>query len=283
MQRKKFFDENTKQWWNPQTGGANIPALNKLLKPFEIQFSDKIYSGSVRLKPAEEKTQDQMRFIYNSGSSLSVFPGEGLVIKVPLRDEVVQELKGVNVVTKEVPVLGLLQTESDGGRIVAFGDSSCMDNSFSKEDLCFWLVRLFLDFTLDGIVDQLFSDIGSDFLPAEHLPPPAYNPVSTFGQYSKVQGRVLPQCQMTSGPISIGSDESLESDEDLDSIIQPSLRLLPFFFPCNNIHSFIHSNCINRRLLLSALRSPYFTCGSQARNKGQRFIPDWVIFLNEGV
>ena len=27
----RFFDENTKQWWTPLTGGANVPALNALL------------------------------------------------------------------------------------------------------------------------------------------------------------------------------------------------------------------------------------------------------------
>ena len=24
----KFYDENTRKWWTPITGGANIPALN---------------------------------------------------------------------------------------------------------------------------------------------------------------------------------------------------------------------------------------------------------------
>ena len=24
----KFFDENTRNWWTPITGGANVPALN---------------------------------------------------------------------------------------------------------------------------------------------------------------------------------------------------------------------------------------------------------------
>ncbi|ETE64645.1 Membrane-bound transcription factor site-1 protease [Ophiophagus hannah] len=31
MRKVKFYDENTRQWWMPDTGGANIPALNDLL------------------------------------------------------------------------------------------------------------------------------------------------------------------------------------------------------------------------------------------------------------
>ncbi|KFM77341.1 Membrane-bound transcription factor site-1 protease, partial [Stegodyphus mimosarum] len=31
MKKVKFYDENTRQWWMPDTGGANIPALNDLL------------------------------------------------------------------------------------------------------------------------------------------------------------------------------------------------------------------------------------------------------------
>jgi hypothetical protein len=27
----RFYDENTRLWWIPDTGGANIPALNELL------------------------------------------------------------------------------------------------------------------------------------------------------------------------------------------------------------------------------------------------------------
>lgn len=38
MTKIKFFDENTRQWWMPSTGGANVPALNDLLRPWNISF-----------------------------------------------------------------------------------------------------------------------------------------------------------------------------------------------------------------------------------------------------
>lgn len=46
MQKVKFYDENTRQWWVPNTGGANIPALNNLLfENWKIAFSDKVMRG----------------------------------------------------------------------------------------------------------------------------------------------------------------------------------------------------------------------------------------------
>jgi len=37
MEKIRFFDENTRQWWTPLTGGANVPALNELLAPCVAQ------------------------------------------------------------------------------------------------------------------------------------------------------------------------------------------------------------------------------------------------------
>lgn len=47
MRKIKFFDENTRQWWVPETGGANIPALNLLMEPWGIAFSDRVFYGKV--------------------------------------------------------------------------------------------------------------------------------------------------------------------------------------------------------------------------------------------
>ena len=40
MKRKvEFFDDNTHSLWRPLTGGANVPALNRLLTPYGIGLS----------------------------------------------------------------------------------------------------------------------------------------------------------------------------------------------------------------------------------------------------
>ena len=72
MKKVKFYDENTRydmkstfplynldvlscfgvvfrQWWLPDTGGANIPALNELLQPFDMALSDKVFEGDFKL------------------------------------------------------------------------------------------------------------------------------------------------------------------------------------------------------------------------------------------
>ena len=48
MSRMRFFDDNTRSWWEPATGGGNIPALNDLLQPLGLAFGDAVLQGDVR-------------------------------------------------------------------------------------------------------------------------------------------------------------------------------------------------------------------------------------------
>jgi hypothetical protein len=45
----KFFDDNTRSWWTPITGGANVPALNDLLAPHNISLGERILQGKATL------------------------------------------------------------------------------------------------------------------------------------------------------------------------------------------------------------------------------------------
>lgn len=45
MRKIKFYDENTRQWWMPDTGGVNVPAINTLLSHWDMAFSDQVYEG----------------------------------------------------------------------------------------------------------------------------------------------------------------------------------------------------------------------------------------------
>ena len=49
MDKVRFFDENTRQWWVPDTGGANVPALNELLKNFDVEFGDGVSEGDFQV------------------------------------------------------------------------------------------------------------------------------------------------------------------------------------------------------------------------------------------
>ena len=49
MRKIKFYDENTRQWWMPDTGGVNVPALNGLLSQWNMAFSDQVYEGEFEI------------------------------------------------------------------------------------------------------------------------------------------------------------------------------------------------------------------------------------------
>jgi membrane-bound transcription factor site-1 protease len=51
MKKVKFFDENTRQWWIPVTGGANVPALNELMASWGIAFGDTVLEGDFTIGP----------------------------------------------------------------------------------------------------------------------------------------------------------------------------------------------------------------------------------------
>lgn len=75
----KFFDENTKQWWIPVTGGSNIPALNDLLAPHGISLGSNVYHGEFEM--GDKKVH------YASGSHITSFPNEGIVIAKLLKNQ----------------------------------------------------------------------------------------------------------------------------------------------------------------------------------------------------
>ena len=51
MKKVNFYDENTRQWWVPVTGGANVPALNDLLGGWGVALGDTVLQGRVSLPP----------------------------------------------------------------------------------------------------------------------------------------------------------------------------------------------------------------------------------------
>lgn len=79
MKKIKFYDENTRQWWMPDTGGANVPALNELLQPWGIALSSEVLEGEFRL--------DEHKVSYASGTSLARFPADGHIIARSLNNQ----------------------------------------------------------------------------------------------------------------------------------------------------------------------------------------------------
>ncbi|CAN6456446.1 unnamed protein product [Victoria cruziana] len=153
MVKMRFFDDNTRSWWTPVTGGANIPAINELLKPFGIAFGDKILNGDFSINGEQSH--------YASGSDIVQFPLDGYLHKFRLHDSsesgATQNILQASGMTKvESAILGLV--EMGGGRVAVYGDSNCLDSSHMVTN-CYWLLQKMLDFTSKKVKDPvIFSD-----------------------------------------------------------------------------------------------------------------------------
>ncbi|XP_075216075.1 membrane-bound transcription factor site-1 protease isoform X1 [Lycorma delicatula] len=196
MRKVKFFDENTRQWWMPDTGGVNVPALNDLLSSWSIALGDRVFDG--------EFTLGDNTVYFASGTTIARFPENGIVLSFPLKDQG-SEVLGIEVKNIEkVPILGLLQTQSldktPSGRIVVYGDSNCLDNSHLQKD-CFWMLSAMLDFTSNGHMISLFADNKVKFTSKNNDLPQRMEGNHLY-RYSKVlenrmgslQTRPLPPC-----------------------------------------------------------------------------------------
>nr|CAD7194247.1 unnamed protein product [Timema douglasi] len=72
------FDAS-QQWWMPDTGGANIPALNDLLSSWGIALGDRVFEGDFMFGDHD--------MYYASGTSIARFPKDGIVITHILKDQ----------------------------------------------------------------------------------------------------------------------------------------------------------------------------------------------------
>ena len=122
-EKTKFFDDNTRKLWDALTGGSNIPAINDLLYSFKIQFNN--YAGSTTFN----YKNDQIKF--QSGNSIGKFPKNGYLLFNDLKSDYNDKIN------RNVPILGLYDIGKydinypNGGKIVVFGDSTCLDSNFN--------------------------------------------------------------------------------------------------------------------------------------------------------
>ncbi|KAK8955374.1 hypothetical protein KSP40_PGU015142 [Platanthera guangdongensis] len=183
MVKMRFFDDNTRSWWTPVTGGANIPAINDLLAPLGIAFGGKILSGDFSINGEQSR--------YASGTDIVKFPGGGYLHSFEFQDNSETGGKQNLGVSKESSILGLV--EIGAGRVVVYGDSNCLDSSHMVTN-CFWLLRKMMDFTNRNVKDpMLFSDSSRISFPMheDRSRLPSRRTDVNFSIYSGVVGREL--------------------------------------------------------------------------------------------
>eukprot|EP00898_Chlorokybus_atmophyticus_P007485 jgi/Chlat1/7738/Chrsp66S07212 len=194
MVKMRFFDDNTRSWWTPATGGANIPAINDLLAGFGIAFGDNILNGQINM--------GRGRATYAAGVPIIRFPAGGMLHSFALseRDASVSHVpESGQQSAGEHAVLGLWQhspSQGAGGRVVAYGDSNCLDSSHQVLN-CYWLLRKLLEFCMHGSHDaELFpphKHALHEPLGSADMPMPLRRTDVNFSEYSQVLGRT-PQC-----------------------------------------------------------------------------------------
>ena len=163
MERIRFFDENTREWWTPVTGGANVIELNLLLQHWNITLdTSRVLAGFYGLLGAPA-----LRARFASGAAIASFPSGEIGGRVAyahgLATEVVEQQGNVGVGSKSkpVPILGFYSTAAaktpgggNGGRIVVYGDSNCIDASHLN-GACWWLLEAALAFATRGEIGDI--------------------------------------------------------------------------------------------------------------------------------
>ncbi|RLO11664.1 hypothetical protein DYB28_010659, partial [Aphanomyces astaci] len=116
-----LWDATTLSTWQPVTGGANVPAINTLLAGFGVGLSSHVWSN--------------VELLYLSGSALIDLPDPSFVLYANLTQDTnkKEDDRGVSMGLfkqdmKEMAIAAMVQIQG-GGRIVVYGDSSCVDSS----------------------------------------------------------------------------------------------------------------------------------------------------------
>ena len=131
MESLKFFDDNTHYEWHAATGGANVPALNDLLKDFGIQFGGEVTEDSIVF--------DDDQVIVSSGTHITRAPAGAYLHS----ERMTQRGK------TEGDYAFLSLFEAGKGRIFAFVDSNCVDSSHMRGQ-CFGFARKGVEFAVGG-------------------------------------------------------------------------------------------------------------------------------------
>jgi len=92
---------------------------------------------------------------YASGTSISKFPADGVIIREDLKNQGYEVMTGSSIAATQVPILGLHQVQNvlesgvevNGGRVALYGDSNCLDNSHLQKGraLYFFCVTILLE------------------------------------------------------------------------------------------------------------------------------------------
>jgi len=224
MKSLKFLDDNTHFEWEAATGGANVPALNDLLRNFGVQFGGDVFEGSV------DVGADSV--VVSSGTHVSRAPAGAYLHSS-------KELKardGSNRDGGSSAFLALVR--ADRGRVFAYVDSNCLDSSHAK-GLCFGFARKGVEFAVGGACDAAHCDdakrLDDDW--SDGRPLPERRDDVDFSQFSTVLGGR----PGNEGSMTCGANSPLEFHEFKASYTDLPGRLKPRPVDARNASSSVES------------------------------------------
>jgi len=198
LKNVEFFDDNTRCLWKPITGGANLPALNALLAPFDIAFGSRIFTGI-------QKSDIYGKMRISSGTSIVRAPAGASLLHAELEEELIID-EGTSSTTKDsgnpikvtIPILVALDTSKtletlgEGGKVVVHGDSTCFEASTGAQYLsCKKLLLSILDYMLeDDAVFAGLEEVNEEFIAVANEPPARLKENEMF-KYSKVESTTV--------------------------------------------------------------------------------------------
>eukprot|EP00208_Stichococcus_sp_RCC1054_P004683 CAMPEP_0206137894 /NCGR_PEP_ID=MMETSP1473-20131121/2920_1 /ASSEMBLY_ACC=CAM_ASM_001109 /TAXON_ID=1461547 /ORGANISM="Stichococcus sp, Strain RCC1054" /LENGTH=1275 /DNA_ID=CAMNT_0053531159 /DNA_START=224 /DNA_END=4048 /DNA_ORIENTATION=+ len=147
--KMRFFDDNTRSWWTPVTGGANVPALNELLEPFGAALGDMVLEGQLPALGGDTPW-------YASGANIVKWPAGGWLHSAVLTD------KASEGVARDTGLVGGATSNADGllglaqhglGRVAVYGDSGCLDSSHQRSP-CYNMLQTLLRYAAQGTQDK---------------------------------------------------------------------------------------------------------------------------------
>jgi hypothetical protein len=127
----RFYDDNTRSWWEAATGGANAPALNDLLRPLGAALAGGAWDVEALSLPGAGPA-----FRFASGSALGALPAGGFLHNATATGAGgdAKRLAGTR-----FAALGL--TDAGAGRLALYGDSNCLDSSHRRGADCAGLLK----------------------------------------------------------------------------------------------------------------------------------------------
>ena len=206
MAESRFFDDNTRSVWDALTGGANVPALNDLLRPFGIQFGDLVVAGDLEIGGGHST-------YFQTGNAIMESPLHSHVLMTHNLHRILSAKRGgkrdqnkVDAVPLTLYDVGHLDSATKGGRVAVWGDSTCLDANQLRSD-CFWMMEMLLQFTaqntfprdLEAAMTTLTEHNRNTVLSEEYLSKMALPRIresvrSQFDRLSRVQQLQQLQC-----------------------------------------------------------------------------------------